>query len=178
MPVYCLKKRSIQNDLAYPRTLTQMCCYVPTFLPHNLRPLLYPSCLLLSTVAETASHFKEWEKKTLPLFNLYDAPPPRVSKQTFSRCFTGSCGWNVSVVKLQQVNRAFLHLPHAGGEIHERRGRLLASYTLWLQIVQSHLILCCSEHVMLCKDGGFQPFGLVTTSSEEKSLLYLSASSY
>jgi len=33
----------------------------------------YPSCVLLSTVAETVSHFKECEssfKKTLPLFNL------------------------------------------------------------------------------------------------------------
>lgn len=37
----------------------------------------YPSCLLLSTVAETVSHFKVCEssfQKTLPPFNLSNAP--------------------------------------------------------------------------------------------------------
>lgn len=71
------------------------------FLPHNLHSLL----LLRSTVAEMVSHFKGCEsgfQKLLPPFNLSNAP--WVSNQTISHSFTGSCGWDVSVVKLLQVS--------------------------------------------------------------------------
>lgn len=120
----------------------------------------YPSSLLLSTVAETVSHFKGCEsafQKVLPPFNLSDAP--WVSNQTFSHSFTGSCGRDVSVVKLLQVNLIFLNLCRAdrltqGRDSWKKRPAAGFIHPVIGLNLQSQLILNCSDHVMSRK--GFE----------------------
>lgn len=121
----------------------------------------YPSSLLLSTVAETVSHFKGCEsgfQKVLPPFNLSDAP--WVSNQTFSHSFTGSCGRDVSVVKLLQVNRIFLNLCRAdwltqGRDSWKKRPAAGFIHPVIGLNLQSQLILNCST---LCHVKGLNSF--------------------
>lgn len=66
-----------------------------------------PSCLLVSTVAETLSHFKGCESGFLKKNAASLQPLQRPECLCLSPSFTGSCSRHVSVVKLLQVNRVF-----------------------------------------------------------------------
>lgn len=75
---------NMMGDEAFSFTGSYYATISPHFFPPPVADLFlvtfthsYPSCLLLSTVAETVSHFKECEsgfQKTLPPFNLSNAP--------------------------------------------------------------------------------------------------------